>query len=323
MSIPAILLTRLKSLGDVVLTLPAAALVRENFPNGRIVFLTARENAQLLQGFGMVDEVVVLDRQAFRQGRVWEGVKNVLEVGRRLRREKFSLAVDFQGYGETAILARITGAEGRWGVAGRTHRRWAFTHSVPRDPNGHPIDVNCGLLTGAGLRAVPVRNEFRLAPEHLTAAREFLGGQGFVEGRPLVYVQPFTSSPHKNWPLEHYLAVAQVWRGRGAQVIFGGGPGDRAGLERARAEGFPLATGIPRLTDAGLMKLSALVVGGDTGFLHLAVALGRRVLMLMTYAGPGMAIPYGHPEWALAPVGGARLADVSPEAVLGAVADVI
>jgi heptosyltransferase-1 len=63
-----ILLIRLKSIGDVLFTLPAVHRVRENFPGAKITFLTSRENAPLLEGFREVDEVITLDRARFQSG---------------------------------------------------------------------------------------------------------------------------------------------------------------------------------------------------------------------------------------------------------------
>ena len=120
--------------------------------------------------------------------------------------------------------------------------------------------------------------------------------------------------------MDNYLAVARFWQARGLQVVFGGGPADLTALEPARAAGFTVLAGVPRMTDAGLMKLSSLVVGGDTGFLHLAVALGKRVVMLMNSVGPGSAVPFGHPDWVIAPPGGRTLTTVAVEEVLQATA---
>ena len=57
-----ILLIRLKSIGDVILTLPAVRMVRDNFPSAKITFLTSAENAVLLRGFREVTEVIALGR---------------------------------------------------------------------------------------------------------------------------------------------------------------------------------------------------------------------------------------------------------------------
>lgn len=64
------------------------------------------------------------------------------------------------------------------------------------------------------------------------------------------------------------------------------------------------------------MKLSRGVVGGDTGLLHLAVAMGKRVAMLMGAADAGVSCPFGHPEWALLPPEGQPVVSIPVEAVL-------
>ena len=97
-----ILLVRLKSIGDIVFTLPAVHAVRESFPKATLVFLTSREHAPILRGFSEIDEVLTLDREVFRR-KQWGAIgTSIVALLRGLRRERFSLAIDFQGYGETA-----------------------------------------------------------------------------------------------------------------------------------------------------------------------------------------------------------------------------
>ena len=201
---PAILLIRLKSIGDVVLTLPAVALVRDNFPGHRILFLTATENAAMVRGFAEVDDVLVLDRQAFREGRWLAGARNILQLVRRTRREGLTHVLDFQGYGETAILTWLTGAPNRWGLINRASRRWAFTKPIDRDYGIHLADANLALGLAAGLRLTPIRNEFRVPQNDLEAARKFFQSAQLDPLKPTLFIQPFTSSPQKNWPLERY-----------------------------------------------------------------------------------------------------------------------
>jgi ADP-heptose:LPS heptosyltransferase len=301
---PTILLIRLKSIGDVVLTLPACELARENFPAARICFLTSRENAGLARAFSVVDEVLALDRAALRGPRFFGGVVELVKLLRRLRAEKFSLVVDFQGYGETAILSWLTGAPERWGLINRASRRWAFTRPITRDYGLHLADCNLALGLEAGLRATPVRNEFRVPEAELAAAREFFQRERLEVGRPTLFIQPFTSSPPKNWPLERYLALAREWRKRGRQVIFGGGPAEAGLLAGARQEGFVVSAGTALLVTAGLIQLCRVTVGGVTGLLHLAVAMGRRVVMVSGYAAQEMGYPYQHRDWMIGPLAG-------------------
>ena len=315
-----ILLIRLKSIGDVILTLPAVHVVRENFPSAKITFLTSKENVPLLQGFREVDEVIALDRATLRGGNPLKVVPEFFKLLRQLRAGKFSHVVDFQGYGETAWLARFTGARQRWGLVFKPGRGWAYTRRVAHDPDVPVTEYYPQLLAQCGLKLGTIRNEFILPAAAADAARAWFADNRLAVTQPTLYLQPFTSSPHKNWPFENYLTLAQHFRQQGVQVIVGGGPADRPLLERARDSGCTISAGLPRLTDAGLMKFSSVIAGGDTGFLHLAVALGRRVVMLMKVQGPGSAVPFRHPEWVVAPPAGLPVAQISFEKMLAATA---
>lgn len=295
-----ILLIRFKSIGDVILTLPAVHVARENFPSARIAFLTSIENAPLLSGFLDVDEVIALDRTALRSGNPLKMTTEFFRLIKRLRSGKFSLVIDLQGYGETAWLARITGARQRWVQLERPAHGWAYTRRIQPIPGIHPADAHLAFLKRCGLNVGAVRNEFILPQGAVEDARRWLSGHQLDPVKPILYLQPLTSGAHKNWPLENYLAVARHWRSRNVQVIFGGGPADRAGLEPARQEGFVVSAGTAMLVTAGIMQMAALVLGGDTGALHLAVAQGRRVVMLMHEAASGSPVPFQHRDWVVA-----------------------
>jgi ADP-heptose:LPS heptosyltransferase len=295
-----ILLIRLKSIGDVVLTLPAVHSVRENFPSAKITFLTSQENVDLLRGFREVNETFVLDREQLRSGHPLKMVGEFARLLRRLRSGRFSLVLDFQGYGETAWLARLTGAPQRGSSFHHSRRQWAYTLPPASGEPLHGAQAHLELLRRASLTIGKIRNEFNLPTDALEAARAFFSEHGLDPEKKTLFVQPLTSGAHKNWPLENYLSVARHWRQRGAQIIFGGGPADRTILQPAAAEQFCVAAGVPLLVTGGLAQLSTLVLGGDTGVLHLAVAQGKRVVMLMHQAVAGSPIPFQHPEWVIA-----------------------
>jgi ADP-heptose:LPS heptosyltransferase len=313
-----ILLIRLKSIGDVLFALPAIHVVRENFPGAKITFLTARENVSLLEGFREVDEVVTLDRARFQSGNPVAIVSESFSLLRRLRRGKFSLAVDLQGYGETAWLAWLSGAPQRWGSVYSHGRRWAYTQSVERNDRLHHVDRYLALLEHCGLRRGTIRNEFVLPDKALDEARQFFVAHRLDVDRPTLFLQPFTSSPNKNWPLDRQLAVARHGQAQGWQILFGGGPGERDALEPVRQAGFPVSAGVSMLVTGGLMKLSSLVLGGDTGALHLAVAMGKRVVMTQQTAAPGTPHPYQHPDWAVTPASGSDVSSIETSAVIEA-----
>ena len=310
-----ILLIRLKSIGDIVLTLPAVHRVREAFPGARISFLTSREFAPLLEGFRDVDSVIALDRARLRGGNPVVILREVLSLLRRVRQPKFSLAIDFQGYGETALLTWWSGAAQRWGTVYHGGRKWAYTRGIQRNADNHPAEEFLLVLPGLVRQAAPFRNQFMLPDSAVEEARRLFRGWGLEAARPTLFIQPFTSAWQKDWPLERFLAVAGACKRRGVQVLFGGGPGQQAMLEPVRKAGFLASAGTPLLVTAGLVKLSTLILGADTGVLHLAVAMGKRVVMIMGSTGPGSTYPFQHRDWALTPADGGPVATIPPEVV--------
>jgi ADP-heptose:LPS heptosyltransferase len=288
-------------MGDVVFTLPAVHLLRENFPQARISFLTSTDNQGIVAGFTEVDEVIVQDLKAFKQPGLKRKIGTALSLARRVRRGKFSLVLDLQFYTDTAILSWITRAPNRWGFRiGKRFRRFAYTRCLPRAEDRHPVDANIHLLTEMGLKMAPVRWPFRPAAQGREEANQLMAEHRLEKTVPLIFFQPFTSTPKKNWPLERYLAVARHWREKGMQVAFGGGVKDKETLAPATSEGFAAFTGYPLSTVAWLLEPASLVVGGDTGLMHLALAMGKRLCMLVRPLGWN-GTPYGHPEWVIAP----------------------
>lgn len=320
---PSILLIRLKSIGDILFTLPAAHAVREAFPGSKITFLTFKQNAPLIQGFSAVDETIAVDHARYRSGNPAAILIETFTLLRRLRAAKFSLAVDFQGYGESAWLAWLSRAPQRWGNVYSSGRRWAYTRGLTHNSLIHPVDWNLSLLDQCGLHPAKILNQFTLPDHALDEARRVLGALGLDPARPMLFIQPFTSFPPKNWPLDRYIAVAQYWRRQKMQILFAAGPAEVAALEPVRRAGFPDAAGHSLLVTAGLIKFSSLTLGGDTGMLHLAVAMDKRVVMIMGSTGPGHAYPFQHPNWALTPQNGKPVSSIPVETVLQSIAQAL
>jgi len=311
-----ILLTRLGGLGDLIFTMPAVHAVRAAFPSSQITFLVDKKFAPIVKGFGAVETTLCLDRAGYKRlnPTVWVG--GTLRLLSELKRSRFSLAVDFHGFGETAWLTWWTGAPQRWGKVYQPARGWAYTRPVRYNSSLHPIDYNLDLLRRAGgLARVSPTNCFTVPENVMAEARRYFQEHNLDLNRPTLFIQPFTSSLWKNWPLERYLDLARRGRASGFQILFGGGPADHAALRVARQDEFAVAAGIPLLVSAGLAQLSTLVVGGDTGLLHLAVAMGKRVVMLMSSLHAGACCPYGHPEWAVAPSAGSPVSSIPVDSV--------
>ena len=314
-----ILLIRLSALGDVLFTLPAVNSVRDHFPEARLSYLVSRACAPLLEGFAAVDETIVFDRDTFRHCRPKSWWRSTIGLAHRLRRANFDLVIDFHSFGETAVLGYATGAPERWGtIEGKKLRRLAYTNVFPLQHTQHPVDRNLDFLRYCGVSTAEVRNQFNLRQRWLEMARAKLATLGIDGQRPFIFVQPFTSDPQKDLPIKKLLQFARHWKEQDVQVLFGGGPADRERLLTALQGEFATSAGIELLLTAGLMQLAALVVGSDTGTTHLAVALGRRVVMLVNFLGPQTPIPYGRPEWTVMPPAGRPVPEIQTEQLIAA-----
>jgi heptosyltransferase-1 len=309
-----ILVIRLKSMGDVIFTIPAVSAMRAAFPAADISFLTSAENAALTNGFPGGLAPIALDRGALKKSKI-KAIRNMIGLLHRIRSRKFDLVVDLQGYGETAWLTRLSGGRQRWGLVYRKGRAWAYTRTVNRNPEAHPADANLELIKACGVDVAPAAYHFNVSQNSVSEAAGWMTANGLAPGKPTLFFQPFTSSERKNWPLDRFLELAIRRRAAGGQIIWGGGPKEIARLEGVRQAGFPVAAGHSLPTIAGLLQLSSVVVGADTGVLHLASAIGRRVVMIISAIYPGVPCPYQHPEWCVTPPSGTPTSGVSIDVV--------
>lgn len=318
-----ILMIRRGAIGDIIFTLPAYYMLRANFPNSKISFLVKDNYADVLQGFSKLDEVLLLRKEVLASKKIVDLVKMTVELGRTVKKNNYQLAVDFVGHGEQALFLWLTGIKHRWGSIKSTQpqRRWLYTNYFIRNlENVHLIDQHLKLLENGGLTLFPVNNQYVVPEKNLVKAKSLFSNWGLSIQKPTIFIQPFTGNGVKGkiWPLDCYVRVADYWKDKGMQVVFGGGPAERETL-KGIADTFPVAAGqADFLTSVGLTTLSSIVVGGDTGLMHAALAAGKRTVMLVGPTHYRRIGPYRHPEWAVRPQTGNLIEDISVEQVLEA-----
>lgn len=253
-----ILIVRLGAMGDILHALPAATALRRTFPAARLVWAVDAKWAPLLERNGIVDEVVLFHRHS---PSTWNATRLALQA------YHFDLAVDFQGLIKSALVAhfarpeRIAGYDAS--VARERPASWFYSTCV-RPKSAHVVDQALELAGGAGADRA-----------HLDAcARVFPLPAGAPEGAlpeaPFVFACPLAGWTSKQWPLDHYRQLAEMVRTRlGMPLVINGAPGSLPDVPWAvRHE-----SGIAGLIDA--TRRAALVVGVDSGPLHLAAALGK------------------------------------------------
>lgn len=285
-----ILIVRLSALGDVVHALPLLDALRRAHPGAHIGWLVEDRAASLLVGHPQIDRVWVAPRseasRLLRRGRLLAAAGVLLRFVRELRAARYALTIDVQSNGRSSALAWASGARRRIGFSSVYAKEWApwlSTERVSPDRRLHKVARNLELLGPLGVDTRGARPRLAISEAARARARERTASLG----RPRVALHPGVSGfgAIKQWEPARFARTARrLAEEHGACCIVTWGPG-----ERELAEGVVAASGgaarlAPRtdsiLELAALYELCDLVVGGDTGPLHLAAALGVPVVGL-------------------------------------------
>ena len=286
-----VLIVRLGALGDVVHTIPVVAALGRRFPGAVVDWVIDERYA------GLLDLVPGLDRRLVLRTRGRPAVAGWAALRRELREVPYDVALDVQGLGKSALVARLSGARRVVGFGAPFLReRWArWLHTETADPGRprHVVDRNLGILGALGVAdrdwSFPIRVGASPAVDALRRRLDPAAG-GYV------MINPNAAWSTKRWPPERYGAVAaHVGRAHGRPCVVLRGPGDevRAAAVVAASEGAAVPAPPTDLVElAALLRAGALLVSGDTGPLHLAAALGTPVVGLYGPSDPARNGPW-------------------------------
>jgi len=276
-----ICLSRIKFIGDVVLTTPVIRSVREHFPEAHIAYLGEREAVTLLQNNPDLDEILSFD---FSRPVVLEQPRVIFE----LRAKKFDVFVDFFCNPRTALLARTSGARVRIGkeVPGRGK---LYTHRILDD--GKPksaIAFHYQYVEPLGVKPRSWQTKIFLKEEELREARNYLKWQDIDPSRPMIGLHPGATWPAKMWPWEKFADLADRIRAKlGMQVVVTQGPRDFDVIKnisgRVAGNVFFLPV-VPLRQLAAILSLMEVYVANDNGTMHIGVAVGTPTIGIF---GPG------------------------------------
>ena len=283
------LVVRLGSLGDIVHTFPAVAALRETFAASEIIWLTHARYKMLVQSSGLASEIWTTETRS---------MSSLMKTIREIRDTSFDTAIDYQGLWKSASLPFLAGVERRIGFSQESVREFGvtllYTDRV-RATSSHVADQNGELSKRAGAKNA-VAN-FRLDPplHHEELSKVFLGR----DLEKYVVLSPGGGWRSKCWRPERFGALCQkIFESLSLRCVINYGPGEEDLAAKLRATSGDAA---PVLFNGDLGPLMSIlraaicVVGGDTGPLHLAVALDTPVVALFGPTDPARNGPYRNP----------------------------
>ncbi len=300
-----ILVIRLDLLGDVLNSMPAVEALRERYPSARITMLTLPYTATIPRRFDCVDQVLELDTNSIRSVRNLLRPKTVTAflctIG-HLRRERFDLCVSL--YGRMASLfAFASGAHRRIGYRQEAYP-FMFTDPVQGgrfDRRRHEIRWNLELVAAAGAKGSLRTAVLRAGDDAIACMETRLATLGVHSADVVIGIHGGAVNGNaKRWPGSHWAALADTMIERhGFKVILTGSESERCISDTivARMEHRPVVLTGETTVDELLAVLARcdLVISGDSGPLHLAVALGRPTVSIYGPTDPALYGPAPRP----------------------------
>lgn len=265
---PSLLVVRLSALGDVIHTIPAVVALKDHFD---IDWIVERPYAELVEIVAGVKAKPVSLKK-------WS-LTRTLEARRAARGH--DIAIDFQGLMKSALVAWGSGARERYGFAPAYIREkpaaWFVNRRVEIDPAKHVVEWNLQLAQA-------------LKPGLAMPGVDFSSFASGAGGRGRVVLVPGAGKPEKQWPVERFRELAKRI---GPKALAVWGPSEKNLAEEIGCEVAP-PTNLREL--AAVMRDAEVVIGGDTGPVHLAAALGTKVIGLYGPTNPARNGPYGQIE---------------------------
>ena len=299
---PDILLVRLGSLGDIVHTFPAVASLRQSFPASRLIWLTHPRWKFLVESSRLASEVWSVDTRS---------LASLRQTLQRVRQSSWDAAIDYQGLWKSAALPFLGAVPRRIGFSSATVREFGvpvlYTDSV-HVTQRHVAEQNGELSVHAGAKSPVAPVELHVPEVDHAAICDYLKSHGVDR---YVVLSPGGGWRSKCWPAERFGALCHKLREIfQLRCVVNIGPGEddlSAALRASSGDAAPL---IYRGSLGELMALlrgAACVVGGDTGPVHLAAALGTPCVALFGPTNPDRNGPYRVP---------AQTANASPRDVV-------
>lgn len=323
-----LLIVLLGAIGDVVRGLPLAMRIRRGAPDTRILWAVEPASAPIVQGHPAIDERVV-----FRRG---EGATAFAAFLREVRGLSADIALDLQRHLKSGLTTWASGAPRRVGFHWRDSREgnWVFCneHIEPVERFSSKLHHYLKFADHLGVPPGPVEFGLRPSADEDARVEQLLGDLP----RPFAVFFVGASGPSKRWFPDRIAAVCRGLRERGLGVVLSAARNEAEVAARVVEAGATDALDLAGRTSLreviALAARARLAIGGDSGPMHIAAAVGTPVIGLFGATHPGRSAPYGYAEYVVrgevpcapcylkeCPIGQVCMESITPEAVLSRV----
>lgn len=285
-----IILSRTDNIGDVVLTLPMAGVIKQRYPRCEVVFLAQEYVAPIIDACADVDGII--DWTALSRGHAGS-------VADALAAADADAIIHVFPNPVIARAARSAGIPVRIGTRRRWYHWLTCNRLVPltrRASSAHESELNVRLLAPLGIpsdqRLADLASFHSLRP---SASSRRAAGRWLDDGRFMLVLHPGSRGNGKEWPEQHYLDLIDRLPGADYGVLLTGTAEEGSRFARLASHARTVDT-TGQLDLAELLAVLSMadgIVASGTGPLHVAAACGTRTLGLF----PTLAGPVGANRW--------------------------
>ena len=280
-----VLIVKLSAMGDVIHALPVSYAIKETFPEAKVTWVVEPPSLDLLKMNPCVDKIILFNKKNFRSLKGF--MKEFFPFKHELQEESYDAVLDLQGLFKSAAIAFFAKSNIKLGICDM--RELSDKISKPiigENAQGHIVERYLDTARAVGCVVGEVVFPLQIPVEESEKARAIMEHAGVREGNPYVAFVVGANWPNKRWPAEHFAALGDwFYQLAVIPILIGNGVLDEqlAKEIEAKMEIPPInlvnRTNIPQL--AHVLRSSRLIIGGDTGPVHLGAALGVRTIMLM------------------------------------------
>jgi len=273
-----ILVVNVNWLGDVIFSSPVFKTLKKNYPQARITCLTVPRVKGILECVPGIDEILVYDEKGKDRGLVGK-----LRVIGELKKRGFDAAFLLHGSWSRALLVFLAGVPVRVGYLKR-NRINLLTHFAQKlGDEPHKSDHYLNVLTAYGLKIDDRSCELSVPVQAQNEIKEILQKEGIADNELFIVAHTSGNWDLKRWPQNKWTELIQkITYELKVKVVISEGPEE---ITRARqiafssgADSIVLAgkTNLQQL--AALLQRASLVISADSGPLHIASAVGKKVI---------------------------------------------
>lgn len=291
-----ILIIKLSAIGDVIHALPVASALKKNNPNTKITWIVEKPAHDLLTNNPYIDEIIIFDKKQYKSliGLFMNGSK----LARELQSRKFDLVLDLQGLFKSAAIALLSGGKARFVYCNARELSSLISKRVC-GPNseGHVVDRYLDVVRHIGGTVNQPHFEVNYTAEEVQNTKAIAVSAGINLVKPYAVLAPGTNWPNKCWPTTCFAELGDMLFDDGVIPVVIGGPKDAklykeiAGNMKTPPINLVGKTSLKELSY--IIKQSRVFIGGDTGPMHLAAAVGTPVIALFGPTDPQRNGPYG------------------------------